>query len=230
MAYQPHTLVQLSGTLGPVADPTEIWSFGLRVGSYESGGGSVTDMPTLLETQLYLAEIVPLLTTAIANNSSLRTAGSVCRVDTIKANAIGPDGKYFYDETVSAEVQFPLGSSIAAVQHPFQSSKVVTLETGRTRGKAARGRIYVPAPINVMSNGGTWDVLQAEVDAWADVIGSLNVQSVPTGRTWYVGVFSSTGDLFTNARPVEAVSMDSVPDTQRRRANDLVGVRLTSDI
>lgn len=229
--YVPHTLVQLSGTLGPEGNPAEIWSIGFRVTSRPvSGGGTDPGFPTFEETEEYLAAITPRLKTAIDNVAALNTSGLIAKVDTIKANAIDQDGHYEYDVTNLAEVAWAFGPVANAVKYPFQISKVITLETGRSRGLAARGRVYVPAPTNALASTGLVSLASGELTAYANIVNALN-DDTTADRRWRVSVVSSAGTGFSDGyREVTAVSMDTVLDTQRRRAKDLVGTRYSTPL
>lgn len=233
MVYAPHQYMQLSGTLGPTASPYEIWSTGLRtVASTTGGGGGSTPVvlpQAVLEEYLetvVLAQVGELATTAFS------VAGAQTRINLAKYNQIDGEGHYFYDQTVQEELpNVPFGGNTQAAIHPTQVSKVLTLETGFTRGVAARGRMYIPNPANAWEPAaGTLQLDQIEVNNWATWIEGFNAEIVDGATTYTieVAVVSSIGNGFDNFRLVTGVSMDDRADVQRRRANDIVGTRLTS--
>jgi hypothetical protein len=94
---------------------------------------------------------------------------------------------------------------------------VVTLETGRP-GRSYRGRMYLPwhvgIPGGVEFDGST---VTTRLDAVKAMLDSVN-----TGRGHAVSVMSSARGSNT---PVTGISMDTIPDVQRRRVNKLPATR-----
>nr|CRY94708.1 hypothetical protein [uncultured prokaryote] len=234
MTYPDHQLLQISGIVGTTAAPYEIWSTGIRTVAYLNGGtgGSVPIVLTEEELQSYLTELEPLLLAALAS-STLQVGGQSVKITQLKYNQIDANGHYAYDTTVQSEVaNAPFGSSASTMEYPSQVSKVLTLETGFSRGLAHRGRMYIPGPVNSFSPSlGTLAVTQAEVTAWAGVVDLLNRPIDRSGQTIDVraAVVSGVGNGFA-WREITGVSMDTRADIQRRRANDLQGVRFAADL
>nr|CRY97194.1 hypothetical protein [uncultured prokaryote] len=226
MAYAPHTLVQLSGVIGDPGDPSEIWSTSIRCGSFSEGGGDAVSMPTFDETQQFMLEFSGELINLIDGNAAMNICGGAAVLTNIKANAIDPSGHYQYGRTVQLDVNQPWGDETRALQFPLQVAKVLTLETGLYRGPASRGRMFIPAPSNNIgsANSPLFNVPANEVAEWATFV-SLFLRTTTDDRNWFPGVFSKEGTNLTNWNPVNGVSMDNRPDVQRRRANDLKGLR-----
>lgn len=234
MAYPDHQLLQISGIFSSGTEGYEVWSTGLRFIGFlgSEAGGSAPVTATVEELEAFLAANETELTDGL-ESADFNIAGASVRVQSLKFNALGADGRYIYDQTVSLEVpDEPWGVGTNPIVYPTQVSKVLTLETGFTRGVAARGRMYLPGPTNALNaTNGTLTITQGEVDAWADFVGGLETTVTVGGRTvtFAPAVVSGIGTGF-GWRLVEAVSMDNRPDIQRRRANDISGTRLRADL
>ena len=234
MAYPDHALLQLSGVFGSGVNSYEVWSTGLRfiVSVGAEAGGSTATLPTVAELEAFLDANEAELSTGL-ENSGLFVGGNTVRLQTVKFNAIDATGHYAYDETVAREFpDLPFGSATTPIVYPTQVSKVLTLETGYTRGVASRGRMYIPGPVNAFNSAtGTLTVNQSEVDAWAAWIAGLETTLVGADRTvtFAPAVVSGIGTGF-GWRLVTGVSMDNRADIQRRRANDIQGTRLSADL
>lgn len=140
MAYQPHTLVTFGGTLGEVGDDDEIWQVGIR--GFQTGGGPVA--PTELA-----ALALSILRGDTGSGGGLEglwhndtgTIPSQAKLVWCKAANIAPDGSYSAAPGI-AEMAPVAGGGVQKL--PSFCSIVTTWTTGKSFGKALRGRIYLP--------------------------------------------------------------------------------------
>ena len=161
---------------GPLFTAEE-WSFGLSLVPEGGGGGSAP------------AEVPAALVTACTTFVSA-VAGNRARLDTVKLNEIGPDGRYTRDQTVLHEYVPPVGGNVAGYHAP-QVALAVTLETGVRRGLAARGRFYIPDPRYSMQTDGRLSVADATTDATAATTFIDAINAAVDG--YRVGVASDIG-------------------------------------
>lgn len=137
----------------------------------------------------------------------------------VKANRIGPDGKYLANTTNEAPVGGVGGRTGAATGLSFpQISVVVSLLTDVARGYASRGRFYPPmSAVSLTSEG---HISPGQCTEMASAATSL-MTALTTGPLagWKVVVASKAGG---NARLVNAVAVGDVVDNQRRRRQSLV--------
>lgn len=232
MVYPNHQILQLQGTIGPAADPYEIWSTSLKFVSRTDtgGGGSSPVSMDLDELSDYIDTVILPAVQSLSGLSALSVAGGSVKVTTVKFNDVGPDGLYTNNPSVQRELAPQSFGGTSTLTYPTQIAKVVTLESGFYRGPASRGRMYIPGPTNTYNpTTGLLTITQTEVDAWGTWVESMAGSTTAGGRTLNVvpAVVSSIGDGFA-WREITGVSMDNRADVQRRRANDLQGQRLFS--
>jgi hypothetical protein len=154
------------------------------------------------------------------------------KIETLKLNEIGVDGKYTHDNTVLYDYPTPL-SGIAGIQPAPQVALAVTLGTPIKRGRAAHGRFYVPIPgVTLLASpvvtgvAGTMDngTQTSYANAAATYVNAIN-QAVPGYR---VGVVSDVG--VGTYQPVTHVRVGRVLDTIRSRRNKFPEQHYTSSI
>lgn len=138
------------------------------------------------------------------------------RLASLKLAAIGTDGLYpdgFSPLIHDYSPIIPGGTALAISQFPLQVASVMSLTTAAARGRAHRGRCYLP-PI-----AGNLDATylfsqancQTRANAFADLLETLN--AAVSGQA---SVFSRIGT--GTSRPVTGVECGNRPDVQRRRA------------
>ena len=186
---------------GPSCNGAESWTSGLRFGNpVEPGTTDLEDVFNLIYGWLTDSPI---------------GMSQVFRLGWVKLAAIGTDGRYPEGSEAVLYETAPLAGSTTA-KHPPQVSLAVTLETGFTRGRAARGRLFLPTTGQDVGNDGLITAGAAEgvatrtaqfIDDVTDLMAApaLVMSDVGAGTT----------------RPVEAVSVGRVFDTQRRRRRSL---------
>lgn len=136
----------------------------------------------------------------------------------VKLNRIGPDGRYMDPETREFDLLTGVPGAVAGTVAP-QLSAVASLDTANPRGRAGRGRMYLP-PTTALATLGTSDgrmtVTNAEnlASGVATLIRELNAVYTGVGA---VGVASKAGA--GGFQHVTSVRVGRVPDTVRSRRN-----------
>ncbi len=206
--------VTLNGTMGN----SETWSVSLH---YATPEGSVLAGPTSLTEW---AEAITADFFDLTNNqlgTFMSNQGRLTRVDTYQYGASGPAVA-----VGSSSVSNP--SYSGEVRLPWQTCIVMSLKTA-VAGASFRGRAYWPAPGGTMQSDGTFQGLESTTSVGVRFAQLLEFIGAAAGES--VGlvpvVYSPTRNLIT---PVIAVEYDSVPDTQRRRADAVQGIRRRVDL
>jgi hypothetical protein len=141
---------------------------------------------------------------------------------TVKLNRIGTNGKYVEAYTIRKDFEGTLPKGAVGSSLPNQVAWVATLETGRTRGLAHRGRIFFPVPAAGIGLDGY--VAAADATNAANRVAAL-INSVNGVRPSAKVHVYSAGSEKTGApgvhRPVTGVSVGRVLDTMRTRRNAL---------
>lgn len=135
----------------------------------------------------------------------------------------GPNQCQEIDQTTGKVIATAFGSATwvgtaSGNPLPAQCSAVVTLRTALA-GASFRGRMYTP-PISQASIGSNGLIITANVTTLVNAYGNAFVALAADGGQ--SGVWSNTKKTFTELTQVE---VDSVIDTQRRRARKQVGSR-----
>lgn len=144
----------------------------------------------------------------------------------IKLNRIGPDGKYADSTTMEHTYATPIAGGGTTANIPAQLATVVTLRTAIERGKASKGRMYLPVLQGFQTVGSDGratvaDALQA-ANGVKLFIDQLNLEyASPTGggTPGHVAVMSNVGS--GAAQDVTGTSCGRVTDTMRSRRNKL---------
>lgn len=179
MAYPaPFLRLVASGTLFGV----ESWSWSLSLVPNFPGDGDVPDS-------------VPngVVTAVSAFHASVHVASSAARLNTLKLNLIGEDGRYVNQgETVLHDYGTPGVPGFTVPAYPAQVSLAVTLRTARSRGRAHAGRFYLPNPTTplVAADG------RISVQTATDIANAAEtmLQAINTAVDgYYVGVASDVG-------------------------------------
>jgi len=195
---------------------TEEWSTGFFIG----GQGADVEPPT----EAAAAVIAGLWktffqTNAVSVSSKWKTTGvKLATLDT-DGTSYANEQAYFYEGTPY--------SGVGVIHWPAQIALVATLTSAVPRGLASKGRMYLPGIASSLTDQGK--------------LANTTVSAVATGlKTFFDGVNSSTemagtvsiaskgskppliGDPIT--RDCTGLRVGDVPDTQRRRRNQLVEV------
>lgn len=172
------------------------------------------------------AEVPPAVVTAAGVMIGNGNISNAVRLDLIKLNLIGTDGRYVdQGDTVFHEYTSPVPGGSTGRPAP-QVAMAVTLRTANRRGLAHAGRVYIPGPAHNPSDDGRLTASGAEIyaDAVATFINSVNA-ALPD---WRVCVAS---DVREGAfRQVEGVECGRVLDTIRSRRTSLDEARVPSQV
>lgn len=140
---------------------------------------------------------------------------SAAKLTGIKLNRIGVDGRYVDPVTYEHTYPTPIASGVSSNEAP-QLAVAITLRTAIERGRASKGRFYLPPTVAVTALGtdGRSTVAQAlaQANGAKALITSLNSIYTAIGR---VGVASDAGA--GRFEHVTHVSVGRVPDTMRSR-------------
>jgi hypothetical protein len=143
---------------------------------------------------------------------------------TLKLNEIGTDGRYTRQETVFYDYPTPIKG--AGSNHPApQVALAVSLRTPIRRGRAARGRFYLPLPNVPVGGVGGADLYPGTISATNQgeyLIGVRNLcQAINDAVDGYtIGVTSDIGP--GTEQPVTHVAVGRVYDTIRSRREKFV--------
>lgn len=214
-----HLYLQWGGSL----PGNETWSCGVRMappGPTEAALPTRENASTLLEDGL-VAVVQAFHTRA---NTGIHSAA---KLQFVKANLIGVDGKYeslVTNERVLANLP---GGAAGAIPPPNQCAMVVSLRADVSRGAASKGRFYLPLPVTSTLDATTGllaaDWVGAIEESSTTFVSQLNAAlqvTVPGFFGWFVAIMSrkATGPA---TRRVENVLVGRVIDTQRRRRRSL---------
>jgi hypothetical protein len=243
---QPHVKVAWSGTSGQGAG-NELWVMGVKVGKTQAG--SATLVPPLQEDVDQIAAEANTAMTAFISAGAGPTAlfSDDVSYTACKATAIGTNN--LLDPTLKTKFVDPpapvRGKANPTAENPVEGrlpyavSIAVTLLGDRfARGPGTYGRFYLPMPnihANTASAGPSLPLVDGlmqagTVTAFAGQAANLitGLKSVAASQNgFYYGVFnisvSKVGLAESRFCPIIHVTVDSRPDTVRRRQNKIGG-------
>lgn len=218
MPYTPHTLFAFGGQLAEPVGRAEVWECGIR-GLDHNTQGPVPDG----QLDAWVAWYATKLQNWFTDQNALQSSGASLQY--LKINNINAAGKYANPGNTHLH---DFGSGVVGHQAPTLPnflSIVYTWETGLTRGRAHRGRMYPPNGVSPFS-GGMINSAEAGNHAQAAKLFIQNVlytgASAPFEDYLEPQVFSR---LDGSHHPITGVSCDTIIDVQRRRKNQAVGTR-----
>ena len=164
-----------------------------------------------------LDDLVQDLSTWMVNSKSANTAA----LGWVKFNEIDPLTRRYKSATETHEriLTTPVRGGVEGAGMP-QQTLCVSLLTGAKRGLASRGRFYPPATIASLGADGTVNPNSVQAIATAARTLITNLNQWPGADTPLGGQVVVLGGNGTT-RPVTAVSVGNVMDTQRRRRSKL---------
>jgi hypothetical protein len=154
-------------------------------------------------------------------------SSSAAKLDLIKFNAIGPNGRYIASTLTTRTEVVPPTAGSSSVFPPPQLTIAVTLRTGRARGRGSRGRFYPPYPpvaVAVAEETGQITAAAAQTLGTAAValIQALNNATSETNPDVGGLRVVVASDLGTGVfEPVTGVEVGRVVDTMRSRRTSL---------
>lgn len=190
---------------GDLYAPTEQWTFSLHLSHTVTNAAPPETVPAAV-----IAACSTYFSTAgmISSRATLRW---------IKLNQIGIDGRYTEPETVRHDYASAVAGTASAANYAPQTALAITLRTGVDRGRAARGRYFLPIPGYQLGANGLLAVNDRTFYATAATtfLNALNA-SMPSQQARVV-VASDVGQGLT--RLVTHVSVGGALDTIRSRRN-----------
>jgi len=211
--YPPHHLFVFGGTLGLLG--SETWSCGLRCG-YVGGGSPAFD------EEAWLTAMAPVTSAWFSDALSLND--DTTDLQFLKCNRIGADGKYAEPESHTYFYPTPIAGVSPISTNAFQVSLVMTHLTSVSRGPACRGRIYLPRPgVGVLDTGlFTGSQVDGIRNRYGEFLEAIRIVSAG-GVELIPSVVSRLPEPSGTIRTITGLRTDTKPDTQRRRAQQLVG-------
>lgn len=151
---------------------------------------------------------------------------SQAKLTSIKLNLIGTDGKYMTPYTNEHIYPTPVSGGGPTAFSPAQLASVVTFRTSAERGKASKGRMFLPActGYTVVQSDGRATVAQAQrlATGTASLVIRLNQAYQNVANISTPGVVTVMSNIGSGTdRVVIRVSAGRVPDTMRSRRNKL---------
>lgn len=141
---------------------------------------------------------------------------AAARLTMVKFNRIGTDGRYSESTTRAADLGPAPVIGTQSTKYPPQVALAVSLDTGYSRGLAARGRFYLPPPGAAVQVDGRLreDDTQVIANAAAAYLSGLNDLGL--------GVVSIVSDVGAGAvRQVRTVRVGRALDTIRSRRTSI---------
>jgi hypothetical protein len=206
--------VTLSGTM---FSGTEVWSTGFFLGQENTDATA----PTQLEADAIRNAWTTFFSSSGASISN-NYVFTQCKVASIDAN-----GNTILDEVFYSYPATTVTGQASTGTLPAQCSLVCTLFTDRPRGKASKGRMYLPGIASTITNGGKLNITAAGTIPTAlqtffnTVLGSFDVPDPVILAAKGTGLLPG---LTAQNEPVIGLKTGDVIDTQRRRRNNLVEV------
>lgn len=142
-----------------------------------------------------------------------------------KLNLIGTDGKYMRDETTEYIAATPTPGGGQTGPFPAQLATVVTLRTAAERGRASKGRMFLPVcdGFGVVAADGRAAQAAAErvANATAALVADINaVYAAAVSGDESLGVVGVVSNIGTGTqREVTSITCGRVTDTIRSRRN-----------
>lgn len=204
--------VTISGTM---FGGTEVWSTGFFLGQESADAEPGTGAMAL--------DILAAWRTFYEHTNSKMSSAYI--TSQVKIAAIGTDGHTDPGDVNYAYPSTELNGANGAVILPPQCALVVTLMSDRPRGKASKGRMYLPG-LAAMPDLSTGKLLSATVGLIADnlktffdtIAASTNINDeliLAAKASGPLGILPAQNDY------VETLKVGDVIDTQRRRRNGL---------
>lgn len=205
----PLTHVRLEGTLGTTTVDSEVWSFGFYVSGALLPEGYDVALPGIWDAAAAYI---------LGASSPEATFSPDVFLTEVMAASVQADGRLqagYYSRYAEARVQ---GTSSA--RGPWQVCSAVTLDAG----KPAAGRFnrFYPPPQSQAVTGGiiTAATALARANAARTLVNAVASALEAVGTDAHDGVVAS--ERFGSNRAIADVKVGRVPDTQRRRRNNLL--------
>lgn len=193
-----HLYITAQWSVGGVS--SEMGQFGLR-----------TD-DTVLPAQGVAENCADVIGTFWASSAAAIASNYV--LERVKFAIIGTDGKYPpTEEPLVVDFAPTIPGNGSSTDFPLQTAHVISLLTSAARGRAHRGRVYLPPLEFALTTQARWNLtnVNPRTEAFATMLSNINAT-----LNSEVSVYSSVGA--GARRTVTAVTAGDRPDVQRRRA------------
>lgn len=209
MAYPKHWLLSFGGTLGG----RDEWVCGIRMRLADG----FFPPPAGVDEEAAMANYENVLGNWFISPSMNFTQQAILKF--IKLNEIGPDGKYADKTQTHRRDLTTHWGGYSGSPRPLDQALCITFTTDAQRGKASKGRIYMPAAIFILTDAGTYTAAdcQTMATATAQMLTGLAPSDVTGGLEPAVVSPGVRGDLEGGSRRITGVRIGDVPDRQRRR-------------
>jgi hypothetical protein len=231
MPYPTHVRLEWGGDF--VSEPLEIWSNSINLGqSDEADGAPLTgfdDGGSDALTTHYSDKVIA----HYANTES--GYGSNTRLKWIKLNKIGPDGRRTNQlKTWRRDIAGAGTPGVGTSVGPITTSMVITFLTNAARGRASRGRVFVPHPkFQVASTDGfrySLASVTSAVSAWSTFLTSLGNAPGVDLEGDLVPVVVTQLETPGLMRDIKRVQVGNFPDYMGSRRNRTREVRTTGSV
>lgn len=199
MAYTPHYLAQFGGR--NVDDSGEVWECGIRC---DTGAVAVDE-------EAYLNDAAPRLMTwwKLATGFS----ANIAHLDYFKFNRISPNGHYTDETTTHVHNYTGDTAGVKAQNAPADMSICYSWKTAAARGRASKGRIYLP---NYVGQVDGFKMANTAAHAvWARALTEAIIGNDTHEHEVIPAIFSNLGDGPHNF--ITGVRVGDIWDVQRRR-------------
>lgn len=218
MTFSPHTLVAFGGTVGS-APYQDVWQCGIRLVAHDyvvgGSGGPLNDPAS------YLGAITSPLnswwSTPVTSTANWGTLRNDAKLSWVKVNNIAPSGKYADPANVHTYTYASPASGNGTPQMPPMITIAASFSTDRARGRASKGRIYLPLAPGWVSTpyiapNDQANIL-AKVQALLHIFTSTSTTLDATPRPAVCSKLDGSVGI------INGIRIGNVVDTQRRRKN-----------
>lgn len=218
MAFPRHIRIEFGGPLTARSADDEIWSCSIKAFPGATGGpANLSDGGASLDLQAWCAAVAPQLSSWFAASTPGQTMANTAKIAYVKANVIGPDGKYL-NTTATNVTNFTAVAGAGVQQSPSFTSIAASFGSDRARGPASRGRIFFPNFTAVSSGAAvTSGVQSAVLNKTLSLIGIIKAQTAGlNGGVMTPALVSDRDALWSYIRTCR---VGNLYDVQRRRKN-----------
>lgn len=213
MALYPHDIVRVS-LEGSCYGGAEIWQTGFWLGNPTQN----CELPTAAKAQ----GIAEAFSQFFTNSSS--GVSNRYQFNTVRMSVHALTGGIQRDDTVIYDLPVPaIGTAIGSTNMPPQIATVATLTTNLPRGRASKGRMFLP--VNGFGVGTTGTITNSQQTAVATnlaaFLGAVDVNWSGEDDVVNVSPVKLLPPYAGRIEIVMGVRVGNVYDTQRRRRNDI---------
>lgn len=216
--YPRHIRIEFGGSLTARAVDDEIWSCSLRAFPGATGGpANLSDGGASLDLQAWCAAVAPQLSAWFGKTSAPIVAASTAKISYVKANVIGPDGKYLSSSVTNVQTFTPVAGGGGGIAPSF-TTVASSFGSDRARGAASRGRIFLPNYIYSPTGAAITNAQQSTILSGTLALIAL-VKAQTAGLNGGVMTPALVSDVDALWSYIRTVRVGNLYDVQRRRKN-----------